>query len=280
MPIFAPFGFMEQKDEVVPAWTPASFTNAQYWWRADLGVTESAGKVTTWEDQINSYQLIQNFSTNPSYTAAERRPSSSTSSNLNSQDTILFETSANATYGTVGNYLYGSTTPASNTAGDDVHFLCVIDYISSPASNAGGPFIGASGVVGSRIWIDRFNSGGDYRVINELGGGGAKVHDTGVSVATGAEAVWFYYDASNGNTRYAINSTTTSTATTGNGTNGQLSSSPISVGALLANASGGANLRFEDFHMAEAVVLYGTPTTEDLSNWTSYVNNRYGTIIS
>lgn len=268
----------------VPTWTPENFTGIQHWWRADTGVTEDTGKVTIWEDQINSHQLIQNFTTNPSYTVTERRPSKSTSSNLNSQDTILFETTANATYTTVGDYLYGSTAPTANTAGDDIHLLFVMDFISAPATNPGAPFFGtAIGInVTSRIWVDNFSSGDDYRILNQLGGGGLQTNDTGTPVGTGAQAFWMYYDASAGTTRYALNSVgSTTEATTGSGTDGVIGTDARwSIGALLGNTSGGANLRFNDFHMAEAIVIYGTPTSNDLDSWKEYVNNRYGTIIS
>ena len=279
MSIFTPFSFLEQKD--IPLWAPSDFTDVKYWWRADSGVTEVSGQVQSWEDQIAGHQLVQNFSTNPSYTVQERRPTLTTSTNLNSKGAILFDTSSNATYGTVGEYLYSSTAPDANTSGDDVHFLFVMDYVANSPVNAGGTLFGAgtSANASNRVWIDTFNSGNDYRLGNQLGGGGAQVLDTGVTPA-GAEAVWFYYDASTGNTEYAINSLTTSTGSTGNGTNGVFDSNTrFNMNGLVAT-SGGSFLRFNKYYVAEAVVIYGTPTTEDLNNWKTYVNNRYGTIIS
>lgn len=287
MSLFKPFGFYKQQVAAEPAWTPANFENIQYWWRADLGITESGGNVTVWEDQINSHQLIQSFNSNPSYTAAERSPSLSTSTNLNSQPTVLFETKANATYGTVGEYLYGSTAPAINTAGDDICYLFVMDYIGSPAVNPGGSFFGTGTTqnINSRYWIDKYNSGGDYRLANQLGGGAVKVADTGVPVSTGATAIFTYYWPSAGWTYLYLNSVTGGVPyITNGGTNGVFDSSTrFNLGSILSTSTGGANLRFEDFHMAEMVVLYDINTStfqDELYSWQAYVNNRYGTIIS
>ena len=38
--------------------------------------------------------------------------------------------------------------------------------------------------------------------------------------------------------------------------------------------------RYVGMDMAEQVMVYGTPTTDEMNEWKTYVNNRYGTIIS
>jgi hypothetical protein len=64
MPIFAPFSFTKPIPKPIIPWTPASFTDVQYWWRADLGVTTGIGGVSNWVDQINSFDLKQTNSSN------------------------------------------------------------------------------------------------------------------------------------------------------------------------------------------------------------------------
>jgi hypothetical protein len=265
---------------VEPEWTPADFTDVQNWWRADTNVTEVSGKVSVWEDQINGLQLIQNFTGNAQYTVTERRPVKSTSSTLNSQDTILFDTSSNATYGTVGSYLYGASAPASNS-GADVTYLFVMDRLTPPAVNPDGEFFGngMQNAGTNLMWIDTFNSGGDYRVVTGFVASPFSVIDTGVTPSSD-EAIILRYNTSTGATQWARNSTTLSTLTSGT-TGGVLSAtSRFWVNGYGVNTSGGVNLRFNRFHMAEIVVIYGYPTSTELDNWTSYVNSRYGTIIT
>ena len=60
MPIFAPFSYLANPIvPPAPAWDPSDFTNVQYWWRADLGITTSGTGVSQWRDQINNFDMIQ-----------------------------------------------------------------------------------------------------------------------------------------------------------------------------------------------------------------------------
>ena len=53
-------------------WTPAQLPGVLHWWRADQGITEAAGQVTQWVDQVNGKILAQSSGSNqPDYIASE-----------------------------------------------------------------------------------------------------------------------------------------------------------------------------------------------------------------
>lgn len=263
MPIFAPFGFMEQKDEVVPAWTPASFTNAQYWWRADLGVTTTGTGVSAWVDQINSFTMIQGTDAN--------RPSETTSSTLNNAEVISFNGTSD--------FIYTTTTPAAFT-GSDLTILSVLNLIDK---KTGGVTTGVSYVGnGTRFWIDTLNN--SWRVIGEnFYSPTASAYTLESGPTYGAKAIKLRYDASAGNAFQAKNTLTE----TSMGTNGDVNTTwqaggTVAMGALVVSTSnpnvfGG---RYVQVEVAEQVFVHNTPSAAEMNEWKSYVNNRYGTIIS
>jgi hypothetical protein len=266
MPIFAPFSYLS--NPIPPAWTPESFSDVQYWWRADLGVTETGTGVSAWEDQINGFTMQQ--STDSS------RPTLTTNANLNGQSVIR-------TNGT-SDYLYTLTTPAARTTGDYT-FLTVHRIINTGGNS--GIIFGVSRLAGnpnSRIWIDTLSNN-------------QRFFATGMASATGTNASVNYespmtisntafkgrYDQSLGDTFYAYNTLSESTLGTSGvtGLTGWPTDATVCIGASVIGTAGGIFLsRYAPIDIAEAVMIYGEPSTDEMNDWKSYVNNRYGTIIS
>ena len=263
MPIFAPFSYLA--NPIVEPWDPSDFTNVQYWWRADLGVTTTGTGVSAWEDQINAFTMVQNTDAN--------RPTNTTSSDLNNQSVLR-------TNGT-SDYLFTSTTPASRTG--DFTTLMVYDLAST--TPGAGVVFGvqrvAGGSVDGRTWLDGLN--GNQRSLSEGFGSTAVVGTNVESPATaGAHAFKYRYDSSAGDDFYALDTLTETTkGTAGNTGQDWFTSSTIGIGALLNSTAGTVfGGRYISMDFAEAVMVYGTPTTDEMNEWKTYVNNRYGTIIS
>jgi hypothetical protein len=246
---------------VLPPWTPADFTDVKYWWTADAGVTESGGNVTAWTDQIQSFVLT-----------GINNPQLTTSATLNGQNVIQ-------TNGT-NNYLYSTTTPSSQPVGADLTMLSVINLIDV---KTGGAFMGAMYIgPGRRIWVDTLS--GNIRLSSE------KYPTTlftssnlETPAITGAKAIKLRYDSSAGDGYYAIDTLIESTFATG-GTTGSrdwVSGATIAIGATLSSTGGGVfSSRYVQVEVAEQVWIENTPTPTEMNNWKTYVNNKYGTIIS
>lgn len=265
MGVFAPFSYLEVDQVIVPpSWQPDDFANVQYWWRADLSVTTGTGGVTSWVDQINSFDLQQSDSA--------ERPSSSTSSNLNNREVISFN-------GTT-DYLWTTSKPAQLSS-SDLTILSVIDLVDV---KTGGIVSGVSLFAnGTRFWIDT-NSG--FRVVGEnIFSGGVSSTSIENPASTGANAFKLRYDASAGDGYYAQNTLTeTSLGTSGDvnadwNTTGDLPT--VALGAGVNNTGGTVfGSRYVQVDVAEQVFIYGTPSSGEMDNWKTYVNTRYGTIIS
>lgn len=244
------------------AWTPADFTDVKYWWTADAGVTESGGNVTAWVDQIAGFSLT-----------GINNPQLTTSATLNGENVI-------ATNGT-SNYLYSPLSPSSQAAGADLTLLSVINLGST---NSGGVFMGAVLIdTGNRLWVDTID--GYIRLFNEdypsSGGGTAFTLET--PLTTGARATKIRYDSSAGDGFYAFNTLTETSYATGGatGTNTWPTNISISMGATVNNTGGTVfGGRYSQVEIAEQVWIENTPTSGEMNNWKTYVNNKYGTIIA
>ena len=266
MPIFAPFSYLANPiTPPAPTWDPSDFTNVQYWWRADLGVTETGTGVSDWEDQINSFTMVQGTDAN--------RPTATTSSDLNNQAVIR-------TNGT-SDFLYTSTTPASRT-GD---FTMLIVYDLASTTPGAGAIFGvqriAGGSVDGRVWLDGLN--GNQRNLSEGFGSTAAVGTNVQSpITAGAHAFKYRYDSSAGDDFYALNTLTETTkGTAGNTGQDWFTASSLGIGALLNSTAGTVfGGRYISMDFAEAVMVYGSPSLAEMDDWKTYVNNRYGTIIS
>lgn len=253
--IITPFAYMATKET---GWTPADFTNVQYWWRADLGVTESGGSVTVWEDQINAYQLVNSGT-----------PTKTTEAGLNGADVIDFNGSSD--------YLYATSTPAART-GDftilGVYYTDVVQNdtifgISNLPAQLKTQFQLAHSS-GNTLWVSRkFGAAGSFGVLLESPG------------TTGAQAVKGRYDASAGDEFGALNSLIEIPGgTTGNLNQGWDSGVTFAAGAWVSGTGGGVyDSRYFNGKVAEMVMIYGSPSTLELNEWMAYVNAKYGTII-
>lgn len=249
-------------DIIIP-WNPSFFSNAQYWWRADSGVTTTGTGVSAWADQINGFTMIQNTDAN--------RPTETTSSTLNNAEVISFNGTSD--------FIYTATTPAAFT-GSDLTILSVLNLIDK---KTGGVTTGVSYVGnGTRFWMDTLNN--SWRVIGEnIYSPTASAYTISSGPTYGAKAIKLRYDASAGN-GFQANGTLTETSM---GTNGDVNTTwqaggTVAMGALVVSTSnptvfGG---RYVEVEVAEQVFVYGTPSSSEMDEWKDYVNARYGTIIS
>ncbi len=249
-------------DIIIP-WNPSFFSNAQYWWRADSGVTTTGTGVSAWADQINGFTMIQNTDAN--------RPTETTSSTLNNAEVISFNGTSD--------FIYTATTPAAFN-GKDLTILSVLNLIDK---KTGGVTTGVSYVGnGTRFWCDTLNN--SWRVIGEnFYSPTASAYTLESGPTYGAKAIKLRYDASAGNAFQAKNTLTeTSMGTNGDVNTTWQSGATVAMGALVVSTSsptvfGG---RYVEVEVAEQVFVHGTPSSTEMDEWKDYVNNRYGTIIS
>ena len=246
--------------EAAVPWTPASFTDVQYWWTADAGVTESGGVVSAWTDQINSFQ----------YDVFVNSPTITTNANLNGQNVISVNSAA------TNQHFYASNAIASNGGGDWT-VLQVMDITGAGNSGAFTAY-GEVGTSSGRFQNDTF--GGNYRHFNQGFGGTYTVESP---LTTGAKAWKTRYDTSAGENYYAVNTLTETLGQSG-GIVGQdwAPNAVLVIGTLLNSRSNPTVFsgRWVPVDVAEQVWIYGTPTAAEMTEWKTYVNNKYGTIIS
>jgi hypothetical protein len=261
MSFFAPFSYREQK-VVTPAivWDPSEFTNVQYWWRADTNVTTGTGGVTTWTDQINSYDLQQSNSSD--------RPSSTTNANLNNQDVVSFNGTSD--------FLFATTSPASLSNSDFTH-IAVYDLKATTGQGliVGWPYISAGSI---RTWYDLFN--GNLRLFEQgivsTGGTGLAIESP---VTTGVHTFKVRYDSDNGDGYYAYDTLTETLWGSSGLVNGDWNANVVTcMGATLNSISNPTvfSSRYATVDIAEWVVIYGTPSTDEMTQWSDYINTRYG----
>ena len=195
MPIFAPFSYLA--NPIVEPWDPSDFTNVQYWWRADLGVTESGTGVSAWRDQINNFDMIQGTDAN--------RPTATTSANLNNQSVLSFNGTSD--------FLYTTTTPqaVSNT---DVSMLHV--YRIKNSSPGEGLIFGYSGIGAytGRYFLDGVSTNLRNYTQWASAGSGTVIQSP---MTTGNKSYYWNYDTSAGNEVYAYNTLSTTSKVSGTG---------------------------------------------------------------
>ena len=254
-------------DEIYSIWSPKDIANAQYWWTADAGVTTSTGGVSVWTDQINSLTLEQSDSAD--------RPSYGVSSNMNGQNTVTFN-------GTT-DFLYGPSLPA-NLNGSDLTIL--VSYYLPNTTPGDGVVFGHQyvGTAQGRIWFDGFDD--TIRFVDAFGSntsGGNTVHTMQDPIVAGKKFSKMRYDSSNGSVYFAQD-TLTETTTRASGYAGQEWSqlAVLQMGAMLDSlASPTPSLgRYIEMEVTDVVVIYGTPTTEEMNRWATYIERKYGTVLS
>lgn len=261
--MFIPFGFMA--GEAAP-WTPASFTDVKYWWNADAGVTESGGAVSSWVDQIVGFNQQQPTGAN--------QPTLTTSATLNGENVIAFNGTSD--------YLFTTTSPSSQPTNADLTILSVFNLIDV---KTGGALVSAIQVGGSgpRFLIDTLNN--SIRIFEQNypipGSGGVTMETT--PATTGARALKWRYDSSAGDSYYALDTLTESPLSTGGstGTNTWSTGVTVATGATLTDTGGTVfGGRYVQVEVAEQVWIETTPSVAEMTEWKTYVNNKYGTIIA
>ena len=244
----------------VPSWTPANFTNVQYWWTADLGVTESGGNVTSWTDQINAYQLVNGGT-----------PTLTTEAGLNNQNVIDFDGSTD--------FLYATTTPASRTG--DFTMLGVY-YIDNPTVNDSifGVTRDPAAGLSQFLWRSVLNRSEWFSVKFGAAASNSLILQNPGTV--GAHAVKGRYEASAGDVFGALDTLTeTAGGTTGNLNQDWDATVTFSAGAWVNGTFGSIYAsRYFNGKIAEIVMIYDTPSSGEMNEWKTYINNKYGTIIS
>jgi len=268
MPIFAPFSFTRPIPKPVIPWSPADFTNVQYWWRADLGVTTGTGGVSNWVDQINSFDMKQ--------TSSGNRPAQSTNATyLNSKEVISFNGTSD--------FLTTQATPASRGT-SAFRVLMVYSYSSTspgPGVVAGTMMVVSGPSNSGRFWLDGLNN--KQRIFSDglatSGNLGTYFQDP---IVVGAQAFFVKYEPA-GNVFYGLNTLTeTSQGLTGLSNNDWPAGSTVGAGALVTSSTNNAIFlsRYLNYDLAEVVYVYDGVTSDEMLEWKNYVNTRYGTIIS
>ena len=286
--MFTPFSFIQE--EAVVGWTPADFTDIKAWWIADSGVTMNSSdpsRVEKWTDSVGGYEVTQSFNSNPTLTAVERSPTTSSAwPDLNNQPIIRFGITTNATYPNgAPQYLYstGSFPALSN---ESYTQIIICEYIGRNATYAyTSAIIGqiSSGNV-KRLWFDRIISNGNVRNVIQLGGP-TQLVDSGDLLSLGTEKVmWNQYQAGSGDTYFGMNTTTGSLEYNGATTNDTWSTTTLfGINGLLVGTSNIGSIfepRANDMAVAEVILIYGEPSASEWAEFKSYVSTKYGITIS
>ena len=248
-------------------------STVEYWWRADYGITNGTGSdVAQWRDQISGHDMIQ--------PTAALQPTETTSAALNNRAAIY--TDGNATY------LYSDLPPAS-LSNNDFTMLVVWEQVSSSVTEDGGIF-GVFWAVNSqagRMWIDTLNA--NFRSFQHGFATAAQQTTFNIEtpISTGPHSFKFRYDASAGDGYYAYDTITESVqGTTGNpnqdwypGASGVFTA--FATGATVTSTSGNIFLgsggdRYTQIRIAEAILIYDSATATEMTNYQTYVFERYG----
>ena len=244
---------------------PVEFTDIQYWWRADSGITNGSGSdVSAWTDQINSFDIAQS--------TASKQPIETTSATLNGKPVVSFNGSTD--------YLNSATTPASNS-GRDITVLSVYNIPNTPPGEGNIFGFEAIGSFANRFWFDGLS--GKLRLFDGMASAGNGVtYYVEEPMTTGAKSFKYRYDYSAGDAFRAYNTLTETTLVTGGASRNIGSSVTAMMGSLVYSVSDGRVFggRYIEMEMAETIVIYGSPTTDQMNAWKTYVNARYGTIIT
>jgi hypothetical protein len=198
------------------------------------------------------------------------KPTYTTSSTLNNQNVVSFNGTSD--------FLYATTQPATLT-GNDLTMLGVYNLIDVKTGGMmmGVVFLGNA----TRFYVDVFSG---LRILHEnIASSGLTITTPENPATTGASFTKLRYDASAGDGFYALDTLSeTSLGTSGDiNANWTYSTTTVAMGALVRNTGGEVfGGRYVQYEMAEQVWIYGTPSTDEMNEYKTYVNNKYGTIIS
>lgn len=255
----------QEQEDYNASWTPSQFSGAKYWWRADLGIVTSSNNVVSWQDQISSYVLQNPSSSNQPYY-------SSSVSLLNNQPAI-------STNGT-SQYLHTTGSPANFSS--DVVIMYVTNILTG---SSGGTTFGVCEFTPTpsfRLTNDTFSN--TFRSVYASGSastvGKAFTLISNVNQLTSsAQHFLNHYRYTEGD--LAFSSGSISSLDYDYGMQASRTSwstaSAFTMGATILN-KGGAMIspaRYVRENLAEMLVVYGTPSNDDLVRWKTYVKNRY-----
>ena len=237
-----------------PSWNPGDI--AKYWWTADAGITESANRVSAWEDQVGGLSIDQS-------TAADQ-PLLVTSSNLNNQQAVRFNKAS-------GEWLQRS--PISFASDGYAFSVINISYYNATSNQSVVSQTVAQ--AGNGRYAD-FISGGNYgNVARNFYNGSVITLESPATI--GVKVNVFEYDAA-GNTRSWFNDLSTVDQTnTGGLSNLNLFQNTFLIFGSYGNSTGtGPDTgRFFDGDLAESIWVPRVLTAGDITNLQTYINTKY-----
>ncbi len=229
---------------------------AKYWWVADSGITESGGRVSSWEDQINGLTIEQS-------TPADQ-PLLVTSANLNNQQAVRFDRAS-------GEWLQRD--PISFASDGYAFSVINISYYNTTDNQSAVSQTVAQ--AGNGRYADGIFSGNYGNVARNFYNG--SVINLEIPTTVGVKVNVFEYDAV-GNTRSWFNDlNTVAFAGSGGLTNLNLFQSTFLIFGSYGNSTGTGpdTSRFFDGDLAESIWVPRTLTSTDLRNLQTYINNKY-----
>ena len=240
---------------VPPSWTPADLTDITYWWNTGYGIVESGGALSTWTDQINGKVLTSYAGTAMTYTAAD--------ANVNNQPSVY----QNGTYATIYN---SSITPVVIGGTDDysIIFIGKPETVGSAAYAIWGGNTSTGAAASELAPYISSPDGADVPGYYRFGYTGNGRTNTATTAGTSVVFHAVSYKNSTQTLTQYYNTTTANTTTTSAG-------SPIDRDPFLFEIGGYSNsIRFKG-RILEAIVLKSVPTTQELTDLNTYVQNKY-----
>lgn len=245
-------------------WSPSQISGVKYWWRADLGVTQSLNSVSFWTDQISGMQLqMPSSSLQPQY--------SSSLSSLNNQAAIC----------TNGTSTYMHTTASLDSMSSDVVFMYVCNIVSG---SSGGVTFGIADYQSVQPRLSNDTFGATYRVVASTASLSTSVVYPviqSVSEITGSTPQHFLnrYFRTDGYLGFSSGSISPLLYEYGVGKNlnNWSTGSSFTFGATTLTRTGQliSPARYVKENIAEMVVIYASPSDDDMIRWKNYVKKRY-----
>ena len=235
-------------------WYPSEI--AKYWWTADAGVTESGGRVESWEDQVGGLTIDQGIPSD--------QPILVSSSNLNNQNAVRF-VRAN------GEWLQRS--PISFAS--DGYAFSVINISYYNTTDAQSVVSQTVAQAGNGRYADLITGGNYGNIARNFFNGAVITLESPATVGVKVNA--FEYDAA-GNTRSWFNDfNTVAFAGSGGLSNLNLFQSTFLIFGAYGNSTGTGpdTSRFFDGDLAESIWVPRTLTSTDITNLQTYINNKY-----
>lgn len=242
---------------VPPPFTPADLTGIQYWWNTGFGINQTGSALVSWTDQISGSVLTSYAGTAMTYTAAD--------ANVNNQPSVYNNsTYASVFNGNITNLVIGGTDDYSiifigkpETIGSATYAIWGGNTSTGGASSELAPYISSP---------DGADVPGFYRFLYPAFAG----IRTNTSTTAGTSVVFHaicYQNSTQTITQY-YNTTTPNTTTTGAGSNIDRVPFRFEIGGYTNS------IRYKG-RIMEAIILKAVPTTQELTDLNTYVQNKY-----